>query len=135
MKINLHLHWKMVGVIYISLIVLNINLFSIPPILTTLIKDMGVNHVEAGSLMTSYVALSCGSHLLAGILGNRVGFKKIMEMGLLIVFSSSLLFTYVTTFIFMIALRGVSGIGSAFMRSPCIAYIISWPPLKKRPVE
>jgi len=122
----------MIILAYISVIVLYINIFSIPPITLSLIRDIGINHFQAGLLMTVYTVVYCVSNIFTGILSDRFGPKKIMMTGLLIAFLSSLIFTYTSHFNVMLACRALIGVSSASMTSPCIVYIISWLPSKKR---
>jgi len=123
--------WFIVFVAYVSVVVLYINIFSIPPIILSLIRDTGINHFQAGLLMTVYTAIYCVSNIVTGILSDRFGPKKIMMGGLLISFLSSLIFTYTSNFNIMLITRATTGIGAASMTSPCIVYILSWLPSKK----
>ncbi len=123
--------WITVSITCVSVIVLYINIFSIPPIILSLIRDTGINHFQAGLLMTVYTAFYCVSNVFTGILSDMVGSKKVMTGGLLIACISSFIFTYTSNFNIMLATRAVIGISAASMTSPCIVYILSWLPSKK----
>lgn len=118
----------MVALVYITVIILYINIYAITPILLLLIRDIGIDHFKAGLLMAVYTIVFCVSNIFTGMLSDRFGPEKIMMMGLLITFLSSLVFTYTSNFNTMLALRALIGIGAAAMSSPCIIYLLSWLP-------
>jgi len=124
--------WPMVFLSYLSLIALYINIFSIPPITLALMRDMGLNHFQAGLLMTVYTISYCVNNIFAGLLSDRFGPKMIMASGLFLAFWASMLFTYTSNFQVMLFSRVLMGFSAASMTSPCLLYILSWLPLRWR---
>jgi DHA1 family putative efflux transporter-like MFS transporter len=124
--------WFSVTLSLLSLVALYINIFSIPPITLLLIRETGITHFQAGMLMTVYTVSYCVGNIFAGMLSDKYGAKIIMVSGLLLAFFSSMMFTSTNSFHVMLVSRGLIGLSAASMTSPCMIYLLSFLPPRKR---
>jgi predicted MFS family arabinose efflux permease len=117
--------WFMVGVAYLAIIVLYINVYAIPPLTLTLIKDITITYFQAGLLTTVFMAALSISNIITGVLSDKISPKIIMSVGLFIGFFSSFIFAKTSYFGVMLLCRALIGWGTASITAPCIIYMIS----------
>lgn len=117
--------WPAVTLSYLSLAALYVNIFSIPPVTLILVRELGINHFQAGLLMTVYSVSYCVNNLFTGVLSDRWGPKRVMGLGLILGFLSSMMFTFTDHFGAMLVSRALIGFSAASMTSPCMIYILS----------
>ncbi|MBM3302843.1 MAG: MFS transporter, partial [Deltaproteobacteria bacterium] len=86
---------------YLS-IVLYINIFCIPPIALSLMRETGIGHFQVGLLMTVYTLVYCFSNLAAGILSDRFGPKAVMTGGLLLGYLTTWILSATSSFPLMV---------------------------------
>ncbi|HUV07184.1 MAG TPA: MFS transporter [Spirochaetia bacterium] len=118
--------------VYLSIVVLYINIFALPPVTVALIRETGLGHFQAGLLMTVYTVVYCVGNIFTGILSDRYGPKSIMITGLLAGYLCSLLFTLTDSFAVMLFTRVCLGFSAAAMTSPSLMYLYGWLPPEKR---
>jgi predicted MFS family arabinose efflux permease len=126
--------WIRIGLAYSSVIVLYINVYSIPPLTVALIEEIGINHVQAGLLTTAFAIALCVGNIFMGLLSDHTAPARIMYIGLLIGFFSSLGFSYTSHFGIMVFLRVIIGLSVAAVTAPAIMYILPLLPPRKRPL-
>jgi predicted MFS family arabinose efflux permease len=113
------------GITYVSVIVIYMNISCIPPLTLTIIKEVEIAHFQAGLLMTVYTVAYCISNIFAGVLADKVGPERVMSAGLAISYASTYIFASTSQLSIMLLCRALIGFGAASMTSPCILYILS----------
>jgi predicted MFS family arabinose efflux permease len=119
------------GITYVSVIVIYMNISCIPPLTLTIIKEVEIAHFQAGLLMTVYTVAYCISNVFAGVLADKVGPERVMSAGLAISYISTYVFASTSQLSIMLLCRALIGVGAASMTSPCILYILSNLPPEK----
>jgi YNFM family putative membrane transporter len=120
-----------IGLTYCSVIALYINVYSIPPLTVALIEEIGINHVQAGLLTTAFAIALCVGNVVMGLLSDHTDPVRIVYVGLLIGFFSSLGFSYTSHFGIMVLLRVIIGLSVAAATVPAMLYILSLLPSQK----
>jgi len=83
--------------------------------LPTIQTDLGLDEVESHWVVNVYMLLLAGVAAVAGRLGDMVGHRGLMMLGLVIFGLASLACGFATGDIWLIAARGVQGIGAAII--------------------
>jgi len=118
--------------LYLSVIVLYVNIYAVPPMTLSIIRELGVSHFQAGLLMTTFAVVYCLGNALVGLLSDRWGALRVMAGGLSLGYLASLLLSATGSFPVMLASRVLSGVAAAAMTTPCLITLIRWfPPERK----
>jgi predicted MFS family arabinose efflux permease len=122
--------WLRIGLLYFGVSVLYMNIYYIPPLTVTFVRELGMTYLQVGLLSTSFMIAFSVSNIFIGILSDRINQKKIMVWGLLLGFFCSFLFAFSSHFRVMMVLRAGLGLSTACMIAPCLVYILSVVPQK-----
>lgn len=95
----------------------------IPPLLPLIEEDLGVSHAQAGLLMSGYFLAYALMQLPAGMLGDRLGIKRMMTVGILGMSVVSLLLWFARSLRHFVALRLLLGLFSGFWFAPGVALV------------
>ena len=118
--------------LYLSVIVLYVNIYAVPPMTLSIIRELGISHFQAGLLMTTFAVVYCLGNALVGLLSDRWGALRVMVGGLSLGYLASLLLSVTGNFPVMLASRVLSGVAAAAMTTPCLITLIRWfPPERK----
>ena len=117
---------------YLSTVTLYINIYCIPPIALSLMRETGIGHFQVGLLMTVYAMVYCFSNLAAGILSDRFGPKAVMSGGLLLGYLATGILSGTSNFTLMVLTRIAIGFSAAAMTAPCMLFVQGWLPPEKR---
>jgi predicted MFS family arabinose efflux permease len=117
---------------YLSTVTLYINIYCIPPIALSLMRETEIGHFQVGLLMTVYAVVYCFSNLAAGILSDRFGPKAVMCGGLLLGYLATWILSGTSNFTLMVLTRIGIGFSAAAMTAPCMLFVQGWLPPEKK---
>ena len=105
--------------------------FNLAPVLPLLIVQFGLSHSEAG-VLTSMLFISYALILLpAGVLGDMIGPRIVITLGAVISAAMNILFSQSTSFIPMVAIQFVNGLGQGMAWGPLTRLMANWYPREK----
>jgi putative MFS transporter len=118
--------------LYLGVLVLYVNIYAVPPLTLSIIRELGIGHLQAGLLMTTFAVVYCIGNALVGYLSDRFGALRVMAAGLALGFLASLLLSITESFPVMVASRILSGMAAAAMTTPCLVTLMRWFPPARR---
>jgi len=105
---------------------------AIAPLLPDYVSELGLSKAQAGVLSASYAAGTLIASLPAGLLAARVGPRRTVIGGLLLLGFSSVAFGFAQQFIVLDAARLVQGGAGALIWSGALTWLISATPADRR---
>lgn len=117
--------WLRIGLLYFGVSVLYMNIYYVPPLTVTFVRELGMTYLQVGFLSTSVMIIFSVGNIVIGVLSDRISQKKIMVSGLLLGFFCSFLFAFSSHFRVMLLLRAGLGLSTSCMIAPCLIYILS----------
>jgi EmrB/QacA subfamily drug resistance transporter len=107
--------WVILGVLCLALLIVGIDGTIVNVALPSLVREIGATSTELQWIVDAYTIVFAGFLLIAGNTGDRLGRKKCFVLGLTIFTAGSLGCSLVSTPNALILLRGVQGLGAAFV--------------------
>jgi MFS family permease len=120
--------WLMASMASLVVLALYVTIFTVPPVISTLVHDLDITHEEAGLLMTVYLVVYCLGSLVAGFLSDRFGAKPVMASGLLLASIAGYFFASNVSYPLMLLSRVIIGWGAAFVYAPGLKFVLAWLP-------
>jgi MFS family permease len=105
---------------------------AIAPLLPGYVDDLGLSKAQAGILSASYAAGTLIASLPAGFVASRLGPRRTVIYGLLILGVSSLIFGLVEQILLLDAARFTQGIAGALIWSGALTWLITMAPEERR---
>jgi MFS family permease len=105
---------------------------AIAPLLPGYVDDLGLSKAQAGILSASYAAGTLVASLPAGFVASRLGPRRTVIAGLLVLGVSSLLFGLVQQILLLDAARFTQGVAGALIWSGALTWLITVAPDEKR---
>lgn len=105
---------------------------AIAPLLPGYVDDLGLSKAQAGVLSASYAAGTLVASLPAGFVASRLGPRRTVIYGLLVLGVSSLVFGLVEQILLLDAARFTQGIAGALIWSGALTWLITVAPEEKR---
>jgi MFS family permease len=105
---------------------------AIAPLLPQYVDDLGLTKAEAGVLSAAYAAGTLVASLPAGYVASRVGPRRTVIAGLLLLGFSSLVFGFAKEIFLLDGARFVQGVAGALIWSGALTWLISVAPEEKR---
>lgn len=105
---------------------------AIAPLLPDYVADLGLSKAQAGILSASYAAGTLIASLPAGFVASRLGPRRTVIYGLLILGVSSLVFGLVEQILLLDAARFTQGVAGALIWSGALTWLITMAPEDKR---
>jgi MFS family permease len=105
---------------------------AIAPLLPDYVADFGLSKAEAGILAAAYAAGTLLASLPAGLVATRVGPRRTVIAGLLLLGGSSLVFGLAAGIALLDAARFVQGVSGALIWSGALSWLISAAPPERR---
>jgi MFS family permease len=105
---------------------------AIAPLLPQYVDELGLSKAEAGILSASYAAGTLLMSLPAGFVASRVGPRKTVIYGLLLLGISSVVFGFAEQILLLDGARFVQGIAGALIWSGALTWLITTAPEEKR---
>ena len=107
--------WAILGVLCLSLLVVAIDNMVLTIAIPALIRDLGASASDIQWIIDSYILVFAGLLLTAGSLSDRYGRRRGLVFGLTLFGGASVLATLCQTPGQLIAVRGLMGVGAAFL--------------------
>jgi EmrB/QacA subfamily drug resistance transporter len=124
--------WWALGALVICLLTLGLDGTILNVALPTLATALGASTSGLQWMVDAYILVFAGLLLPMGALGDRVGRKKILLLGLGFFLLSSVVAAYVTSAGQLVAARAVMGLGSAIMTPVAMAILpVIFPPAER----
>src|SRR4051812_5039716 len=105
---------------------------AIAPLLPGYVDDLGLSKAEAGVLSAAYAAGTLLGSLPAGFVASRMGPRKTVIYGLLLLGCASLVFGFAEQILLLDAARFIQGIAGALIWSGALTWLITVAPEEKR---
>jgi MFS family permease len=105
---------------------------AIAPLLPQYVDELGLTKAEAGVLSAAYAAGTLIGSLPAGFAASRLGPRKAVIHGLLLLGCSSLVFGFANQILLLDAARFIQGIAGALIWSGALTWLITTAPEEKR---
>ncbi len=107
--------WLILAVLCLSLLVVVIDNMVLNIAIPSLIRELGASAAEIQWIIDAYILVFAGLLLTAGSLSDRHGRRRGLVIGLIVFGSASVLATLCQTPDQLIAVRGMMGVGAAFL--------------------
>ncbi|WP_433723718.1 MFS transporter [Actinoplanes sp. CA-051413] len=107
--------WLILGVLCLSLLVVVVDNMVLNIAIPSLIRDLGASTAQIQWIIDAYILVFAGLLLTAGSLSDRHGRRRGLVTGLIVFGSASVLATVCQTPEQLIAVRGLMGVGAAFL--------------------
>jgi EmrB/QacA subfamily drug resistance transporter len=107
--------WLILGVLCLSMLVVVVDNMVLNVAIPSLISDLGASTAQIQWIIDAYILVFAGLLLTAGSLSDRHGRRRGLVIGLVIFGGASVLATMCQTPGQLIAIRGLMGVGAAFL--------------------
>ncbi len=98
--------------------------FSVPPLISTFVDDVGYSHAEAGALVAAFTLAYCAGSLPAGRLADRFGAARVMAAGVLVAGAGSILGAATDVLAPLLVTRAIVGLGDALVWTAGVIYVV-----------
>jgi MFS family permease len=105
---------------------------AIAPLLPGYVEDLGLSKAEAGFLSASYAAGTLLASLPAGFVASRMGPRRTVIIGLLLLGCSSVAFGFAEEILLLDSARFVQGVAGALIWSGALTWLITAAPEENR---
>jgi MFS family permease len=105
---------------------------AIAPLLPEYVDELGLTKAEAGVLSAAYAAGTLAASLPAGFVASRMGPKRTVIIGLLLLGCASVVFGFADEILLLDSARFVQGIAGALIWSGALTWLISAAPEENR---
>jgi predicted MFS family arabinose efflux permease len=106
-------------------------IFSVPPLITTFVDDLGLSHAQAGALMSVCLGGFLVSSLLSGKLAARFGSVPLVGAALLLTGVASVCFALTDSLAIFLVCRAAIGIAGGLIYAPALTFVTSLLPAEK----
>ena len=124
--------WWVLAVMSVGALIIFIDNTVVNTALPRISLDLGASTSTLQWVIDSYVLLLAGMLLLAGSVGDRFGRRRWMAVGLVIFGAGAAGAALATTSSFLIAMRGVQGLGAAFVLPATLSIVTDVFPRRER---
>jgi MFS family permease len=116
-----------------SMVFLDVTFFAaIAPLLPDYVNDLGLSEAQAGILSASYAAGTLVASLPAGLVASRMGPRRCVIFGLLLLGLASLVFGFAQRIELLDSARFIQGIAGALIWSGSLSWLIESTPDERR---
>ena len=114
-------NWRAVWAVYIGGLVTGAYMTKVPPALPEMRAELGLSLIESGFIVTTFNVLGMLVGVLAGMLGDRFGRKRLALAGLFLMAAGGVMGAAVTSFAPLLASRFLEGVGFILFAVPAPA--------------
>ena len=108
-----HGRWWALGALGVSVLVVGLDTTVVVTALPTLSAKLGASTDQLQWVMNAYTLVLSGLILIAGVLGDRLGRRRVLMVGLLVFGVSSVIASQISSAGGLIAMRALMGVGGA----------------------
>ncbi len=98
---------------------------AITPLLPGYVDDLGLSKAQAGVLTASYAVGTLVNSLPAGFVATRLGPRRTVVTGLLLLTGSSVVFGFADSFVVLTAARFVQGVSGAYTWTGALTWLVT----------
>jgi MFS family permease len=124
--------WVILFAIYMATLALTLNLFKVPPVMSTLIKEFNLDYAQAGLIMSSFSIMGILLAIPAGYILKGFGIKKTGLFSVGAVTIGSVLGAVASTTTLLFIGRFIEGVGMGLIMVAAPFTISLWFPAQKR---
>jgi MFS family permease len=116
-----------------AMVFIDVAFFSaIAPLLPDYVDDLGLSEAEAGILSASYAAGTLLASLPAGLVASRLGPRRTVIIGLVLLGCTSLVFGFAEEIVLLDTVRFAQGVAGALIWSGALTWLITTSPPERR---
>ena len=116
-----------------AMVFIDVAFFSaIAPLLPDYVDDLGLSKAEAGILSASYAAGTLLAALPAGLVASRLGPRRTVIVGLLVLGSTSVVFGFAGSIVLLDVTRFTQGVAGALIWAGALTWLITATPPERR---
>jgi len=116
-----------------AMVFIDVAFFSaIAPLLPDYVDELGLSEAEAGILSASYAAGTLLASLPAGFVASRLGPRRTVIVGLLLLGCTSFVFGFAEEIVLLDAIRFAQGVAGALIWSGALTWLITTSPPERR---
>ena len=104
--------WTILVVAYLGMMSFGVAFHAVPPVLSLIIKELGLSHAQGGLLMSTFAFPGIVVGIIAGMLTDRYGIKTTGGTFLALMVLGTLLAAFSQSFGYLLLGRTLTGIGS-----------------------
>lgn len=108
-----HRRWWILGVLCLSVVIVGMDNFILNVALPTLVRDLNASETQLQWMVDSYILLFAALLLTFGSLGDKYGRRSLLQIGLVVFGTGSLLSAFSQSSNMLIFMRALMGIGAA----------------------
>ncbi len=123
--------WLRVAGAALTIALLYMTIFDVPPLIAQFVDDFGLSHSQAGALMSVTLAALLLTSAVSGRLTTRFGPTSVMLTGLLLCGTASVCFALTRSLAIWFLCRAVIGIAAGLIYAPGITFVTSLLPVRK----
>ncbi|MFC1965347.1 MFS transporter [Chloroflexota bacterium] len=124
--------WVVLGVLWITYIVVFLNRLSIGPLAPFLKRELDITSAQVGMIMSAAALGSMVTQIPIGRLVDRIGARWPMVVGELIAGTCMLMLFFAPSYIWLLILMFAAGLGLGCLMPSSTQAVIVWFPLKER---
>jgi CP family cyanate transporter-like MFS transporter len=103
-------------------------IFSVPPLITTFVDDLGLTHAQAGALMSVTLGGFLVSSLLSGKVAGRFGAVPVVAFALVLSGAASICFGLTESLAVFLVCRAAIGVAGGLIYAPALTFVTSLVP-------
>ena len=116
----------MLGIATIARVITSIGNFAVPPLMPFLLRDLHLDHVQIGMLVSAFFVGAIVATALAGWLVDAYGVTLSLTLGQLIMGSFLVLASQTSSFSFTAAVLFLAGLGQGFVTPATTKAVMEW---------
>jgi len=125
-SINSNYRWVMLALIWLAYFAFGMILSSIPPLVTTIARDLALTYSQIGSILGAVLLLYIPLGISVGLLIDRAGMRRLIMATIAFVPLSAFLQSFATNFETLFLSVCVFGIGGPFLSVGSPKIVASW---------
>jgi MFS family permease len=118
--------WAVLALVFLARTCMAMQFQAIPPLTPFLKADLGLNFMQIGMLIGSFMAPGVFLALPGGLLGQRYGDKKVVAVGLALLTLGAVLLANSSSYSMALSSRLVSGVGAVLLTVQLTRTVTDW---------
>ncbi|MDO8749685.1 MAG: MFS transporter [Dehalococcoidia bacterium] len=118
--------WLMLGLVWMLYVCFGITTSSIPPLVDPILADLGISNSQMGMVLGAWPLVFIGTASPMGWLVDRLGVRKALGIGIIVVLASLVLRGLATNFITLFLAVGLFGIGGPVISIGAPKMVAQW---------
>jgi len=124
--------WVILGVLWTTYIVVFLNRLAVGPLAPFFKEDLGINNAQVGLIMSAAAFGYMITMFPIGLLVDKIGARWPMVIGELIAGASMIVLFFAPSYLWLLILMFVTGMGCGFLMPATTQGVIVWFPAKER---